>query len=59
MDARLAMWESASDSERGGASESGVDMRMLGGTVLEMREGRSGKERDWSMREMWAGEGPM
>jgi hypothetical protein len=41
--------DNASDSLSGGSNANGVVMRMLGGTVEEIREGREGKERDWSM----------
>lgn len=57
--ARREIDDNASDSERGGERLSGAGLRMLGGTVEEMSDGRSGKERDRSIRPMDASDGPI
>ena len=59
LDASPAILESASDSLSASSRASGEDARILCGTVEEIKEGRSGKDRDWSIIEMCEGCGPM
>ena len=59
LDAIMRILDRASDSLRGSSSVSDVDIRMLGGTVEVIRDGRSEKEREFSIRWMCSSEGPM